>query len=371
MSTLAARLASAVPGPLRTGAQVQLICLGVALLLKLLGADSFLVAWLYSAVIGSCIWGLIHGGTHLLARLRRVAPDAEGGERWPGWGWMLPVIVVGAFAGYVLGTLIADALTGHRSVLPLARGLTDWRAWGGIVAISLAVAVAATWYFYSRSHLASAAAAAAGLQRQAAEAQLRLLQSQLEPHMLFNTLANLRVLIGADPPRAQAMLDRLIAFLRSTLAASRSGEHALADEFQRLADYLALIEVRMGPRLQVRLDLPEDLRAQPVPALLLQPLVENAVQHGLEPQVAGGRIEVGARRDGGMLVLTVRDTGAGMPALAPPPAPGHGFGLTQVRERLAALHGAHAALTLAPAADAEGGTQAEVRLPLQRREDLA
>ena len=185
--------------------------------------------------------------------------------------------------------------------------------------------------------------------------------------MLFNTLANLRVLIGADPPRAQAMLDRLIAFLRSTLAASRGGDHALADEFQRLADYLALIEVRMGPRLQVRLDLPAELRSLPVPALLLQPLVENAVQHGLEPQVAGGRIEVGARREGGTLVLSVRDTGAGLaaqPALSAAPAPGHGFGVTQVRERLAALHGARATLVLAPAGDAEGGTLAEVRLSI-------
>jgi hypothetical protein len=97
--------------------------------------------------------------------------------------------------------------------------------------------------------LASARAAAEAAQRQAAEHQLRLLQSQLEPHMLFNTLANLRVLIALDPPRAQAMLDRLIAFLRSTLQASRAGTHTLADEFARLDDYLGLMAVR---RVQAR-----------------------------------------------------------------------------------------------------------------------
>ncbi len=360
MSVPATAPAGKGPPLLHTALQVQAISLGVAVLLKLLGARSFPTALLYSALIGNCIWVLIHGGTHLLQR-------ARGDQGWPGWGWMLPLILVGAFGGYVLGTLLADLLTGHRSALPLARGLADWRAWGGIVAITLAVALAATGYFHSRSRLASSEAAAAQLQHQAAQAQLRLLQSQLEPHMLFNTLANLRVLIGADPPRAQAMLDRLIAFLRSTLAASRGGDHALADEFQRLADYLALIEVRMGPRLQVRLSLPAELRGLPVPALLLQPLVENAVQHGLEPQVAGGRIEVGARREGDTLVLSVRDTGAGLPA--PParsaaPPPGRGFGVTQVRERLAALHGARATLVLAPAGDAEGGTLAELRLPL-------
>src|SRR5574337_1703199 len=99
----------------------------------------------------------------------------------------------------------------------------------------------------------------------------------------------------------------------------------------------------MGPRLEVALDLPEALRAAAVPPLLLQPLVENAVKHGLEPQPAGGRIEVGAQRDGGQLRLTVRDSGAGLGSV---PTPGSGFGLQQVRERLQALYGAGASLDL-------------------------
>ena len=130
--------------------------------------------------------------------------------------------------------------------------------------------------------------------------------------MLFNTLANLRVLIGLDAPRAQAMLDHLNAYLRATLGASRAPWHPLSAEFDRLADYLALMAVRMGPRLQVVLDLPDELRRLPLPPLLLQPLVENAIKHGLEPKVAGGRIEVGARRDGDMLELSVRDSGVGI-----------------------------------------------------------
>ena len=190
---------------------------------------------------------------------------------------------------------------------------------------------------------------------------MKLLESQLEPHMLFNTLANLRVLIALDPPRAQAMLDQLIAFLRATLSASRVGRHALGAEFSRLADYLALMQVRMGARLQTRLDLPDALATAPVPPLLLQPLVENAIRHGLEPAVAGGRIEIGALRDGGMLVLRVRDTGVG---LAAPAGEGTRFGLQQVRERLATLYGERASLTLEAAGDAEGGTLATVRLPL-------
>ena len=179
--------------------------------------------------------------------------------------------------------------------------------------------------------------------------------------MLFNTLANLRVLIGLDASRAQAMLDHLIAFLRSTLSASRQPAHPLADEFRHLDDYLALMAIRMGPRLQVSFDLPPELATLPVPPLLLQPLVENAIKHGLEPKVAGGRIGISARRTGETLSLTVRDTGIG-PGAAP--TAGTGFGLVQVRQRLATLHGSAASLTLAPADDADGGTLVTLVLPL-------
>ena len=116
--------------------------------------------------------------------------------------------------------------------------------------------------------------------------------------MLFNTLANLRALIGVDPPAAQHMLDRLNAYLRATLNASRATQHPLSAEFARLADYLELMALRMGPRLQVTLDLPDALADVPVPPLLLQPLVENAIQHGLEPRVQGGALTVRAWRQG-------------------------------------------------------------------------
>ena len=206
--------------------------------------------------------------------------------------------------------------------------------------------------------------------------------------MLFNTLANLRVLITLDPPRAQAMLDRLIGYLRATLGASRSTLHPLSAEFDRLTDYLALMALRMGPRLQVTLDLPAALRDLPVPPLLLQPLVENSIRHGLEPKLEGGRIEVRAEQRGVRLLLTVRDTGLGLPAGPPwmagtscPGATGrtgHSPGLSDpsashyashygsqhVAARLATLYGEQATFTLAPAAGAEGGTLAELDLPL-------
>ena len=180
--------------------------------------------------------------------------------------------------------------------------------------------------------------------------------------MLFNTLANLRVLIGTDPSRAQAMLDRLVAFLRATLQASRAGTHSLATEFACVADYLALMQVRMGSRLQARLDLPDDLRRVDVPPLLLQPLVENSIKHGLEPRIDGGFVEVAARRDdGGGIVLEVRDSGVGL-GQGNAAAGATRFGLQQVRERLAAQYHGRAALGLQPREG--GGTLARITLPL-------
>lgn len=341
----------------------QAICAGIALALTALGARGA-TAWIYSALIGTACWGLIDGGRHWLARWRHARapePAHELREGWPGWGWMAPVIVLGALGGWWLGMLAGDALTGGRSA-PALDG--DWRRLAGLLAVPLAAAVATTWFFYTRSRMASIEATVAQTSRQAAEAQLKLLESQLEPHMLFNTLANLRVLIGVDPPRAQAMLDRLIAFLRATLGASQRPWHPLADEFERCTDYLALMAIRMGPRLAVRVELPPALRDVPVPPLLLQPLVENAIRHGLEPKVEGGRIEIAATRDGDGLRLTVRDTGVG-PGAAP--TGGTGFGLRQVRERLATLYGVRAAFELHAADDAEGGTTAALALPLEPR----
>ena len=290
---------------------------------------------------------------------RNDAPGSPAAaSHWPGWPLMLIAIVVGTVIGFSTGNEIANLILG-RSSPGYFRG--GWQQMFALFLGSLVPGTVITYWFYSREKIAAKEAAVQTAQRHAAEHQMKLLESQLEPHMLFNTLANLRVLIGADPVRAQAMLDQLISFLRATLAGSRAQQHPLRAEFARLADYLALMQIRMGDRLAVRFDLPAPLAEWPVPPLLLQPLVENGIKHGLEPAVAGGRIDVSAAREGDALVLRVRDTGTGFGAPSPENS---NFGLAQVRERLAALYGTRASLTLAPAADAEGGTLATIRLPL-------
>jgi sensor histidine kinase YesM len=332
---------------------------------------------IYSICIALICWFCIDMGRFAMARwMHRDSP--VGDRDWPGWPWMLVIILIGSAIGFGAGTALVDRLLGQRSSNLLDTG--SLRESLTLLLFALLPSIAITYFFYTRGVVADREALAQAAQRQAAESRLKLLEAQLEPHMLFNTLANLRALITLDPLRAQTMLDQLIAFLRSTLTASRFAQQSLRAEFDRLADYLALIQVRMADRLSVRFDLPEALAEAQVPPLLLQPLVENSIKHGLEAAVDGGAVEIGAARDGDFLLLRVRDTGVGLAEAADTTdaakrgdaGDGMGatsataFGLAQVRERLATLYGDQASLTLVPAGDAAGGTLAVIRLPLVR-----
>lgn len=203
------------------------------------------------------------------------------------------------------------------------------------------------------------------------EAQLQRLQAQMEPHMLFNTLANLHALIETEPQRAQDMLAHLIDYLRATLSASRAGTLPLGEEMARVRDYLELMQIRMGQRLRVSLDVPAELQHMDVPPMLVQPLIENAIKHGLDPMPDGGALHVTARREGQTLEISVRDNGCGLPAQAPhtPGAPstapqGGGFGLDCIRARLRTAFGEHASLTL-NTDPMQAGTIATLRMPCQ------
>jgi hypothetical protein len=195
------------------------------------------------------------------------------------------------------------------------------------------------------------------------EADLRLgvLQAQVEPHFLFNTLASVRALVRQDPAQAEATLDALVDFLRATIPKLRDdrGLHAtLGQQLDLCSSYLALMRVRMGGRLDYAVRADEVLRAAPFPPSLLITLVENAIKHGIEPRPGPGRIEVEAARDGDTLRVQVRDDGAGLQ-----PGLSTGMGLANVREQLAARYGARAAFVLSPAAEGRG-VCAEIRVPL-------
>jgi sensor histidine kinase YesM len=201
---------------------------------------------------------------------------------------------------------------------------------------------------------------AEAVERQALQAQLRLLQAQIEPHMLFNTLANLQGLIAIDPERANTMLDQLIQYLRATLGVSRSESTTLGEEFAAMEAYLGLMGVRMGERLRYRLELPPELRKLKLPPMLLQPLVENAIVHGLEPKIEGGEIAICASARDGLLDISVLDTGLG---LGQSTSKGGGVGVATTRERLRVLYGERASVLLVPGQ--AQGTLVRLTLPLE------
>ena len=198
-------------------------------------------------------------------------------------------------------------------------------------------------------------------EKQLVQAQMRMLQAQIEPHFLFNTLANIQTLIPRAPDKASLMLDNFIAYLRQSLTASRAQEGTVKQEVDLLRNYLELLKIRMGDRLQFEFDVEPDLQSASLPPMLLQPIVENAIKHGLEPKVEGGRVRVTARRSGETMVLTVADNGLGFSDHAD--SSGSGVGLANLRERLAVLYDGQATLTVA---DAAPGTVITITAPLTR-----
>ncbi len=206
-------------------------------------------------------------------------------------------------------------------------------------------------------------------ERQAAEAQLRLLQAQMEPHFLFNTLANVVSLMDADTPRAKAMLESFTDYLRASLGSLREPEHSLGDELDLVEAYLRVAQVRMENRLRYHIEVPPGLRALRVPALSVQPLVENAVLHGIEPSIAGGALSVTAARDAGRLVIRIADDGVGLDAPKRGTQRGSGSALANIRERLVQTFGSQAQLRIESASP--HGVLATLTLPAAKAEAIA
>ena len=181
-------------------------------------------------------------------------------------------------------------------------------------------------------------------ERHDAETRLKLLQAQIEPHFLFNTLSNVLSLMDRDDPNARRMLENLTAFLRASLQRTRDGSGSVNDEFEVLRSYLEIQQLRFGDRLRFVLSADDDVAQHALPPLLVQPLVENAVLHGIAPREAGGTVEVTAARGASdRLQVTVKDDGVGLDESGR-----SGTGLTNVRERVSALYGDRGRLTLAP-----------------------
>jgi len=177
--------------------------------------------------------------------------------------------------------------------------------------------------------------------KEALEANLRLLQAQIEPHFLFNTLSNILSLIDTDPARGKSMLMDLISYLRTSLSRTLPETTTLGQEMEAVKAYLNIQRIRLGDRLNFTIKVPGNLEQQPFPPMLLQPLVENAVKHGLEPKVEGGSILITACENGDSIRIKVADTGLGISSFNPP-----GVGIANVRERIKLIYGEKGCLLL-------------------------
>ncbi len=257
-----------------------------------------------------------------------------------------------------------------------------WRVGVGsaliLVFIPLFVMLLIAKFFIDRSHRALAfaeekeeEAQLSDMRRQMTEARLQALQAQVEPHFLYNTLANVQALTEVDPPAAHRLVGHLIEYLRAALPKMRESSSTVGQEVERVRAYLNILKMRMGERLAFDIRVPEDLLTLPFPPMMLPTLVENAIKHGLEPRREGGRIDLLVKRelrDGQeRLLLQVSDTGVGLSEQDV--QTGGGVGLSNLRERLRALYGERGRFTLE--ANEPSGAVATLDLPLQLRASSA
>ncbi len=254
--------------------------------------------------------------------------------------------LVGTAIGWPLGSFLVANVVNQRSLYPFR----SMEAVFGALLLALLISFLFYKHFDAKARQIEA-------EKRATEAQLRLLQAQIEPHFLFNTLANVQSLIDHDAPRAKQMLAAFTDYLRASLGGLRRDEAPLADELALAQAYLRIQQTRMDERLSFSIEASEETRLLLLPPLLLQPLVENAVHHGLEPQIDGGTVTVRARLEHAQLIVDIRDDGSGMAAA---PRKGAGLALSNLRKRLLARFGDAARLELS---DGAPGTLARLIIP--------
>lgn len=277
----------------------------------------------YCFSIGTLMWLFIDVGDFLVFNTQQ--------RKFPHTRKRYFFATIGVLAGTLIGFWIGDWYSNWELLQNKPKYLLTWVVINNLITYAMI-------RFFALQHRNKAD------KKLSYESRLKLLESQLEPHMLFNTLANLRALVVSDTVQATHMLDRIVSYMRAIVNGSRATMHTLNEEFERLDDYMDLMKLRMGERLNFSLYLSPELNNYLVPPFILQPLVENAIKHGLEPKVEGGRIFIVANVEGKMVSLEVSDTGTG--TKQDDLIETNGFGWSHVAERLTATYGDKAAINL-------------------------
>ena len=285
-------------------------------------------------------------------------------HRAHGLRWLLGAVAVGALIGVALVIVIKHGLGEEGYSLESVR--VKWKFFLMSVVAAFANGLLISLLFYTRirerrtsAELHRAESERLLLARQTVEAQLKLMQAQIEPHFLFNTLASVQYLTETDPVAAGKMLGHLIDYLRAALPQLRASSSTLGKEVELARALLSILAMRIGERLTFNTDIPGELAAHPFPPNLLISLVENAIKHGIEPSPDGGRVTIAARRVDGRLAVSVVDTGRGLDAASL--RGDAGVGLVNVRERVAALYGTSGRFGLE--AVAPRGARATIEIP--------
>ncbi|MGH8076277.1 MAG: sensor histidine kinase [Lysobacter sp.] len=296
----------------------------------------------------------------LQVRAKVGRPDIEverPGGRWNPLSWF------GVPRNQILATVTPSHDSGSGSVTMICEPETPaWSDWflvddGTNFENAEAITRAISRRVAERRRNEKSEAAQTATEKELTVAKLSLLHAQVEPHFLYNTLASAQLLARTDPPRADEMLGHLIQYLRHSLPSTEDEMSTLGAELERALAYLEILKIRMGTRLSMQIDVPEHLRATPLPPMMLQTLVENAIKHGLEPRTGGGTVWIRARSNDGVVSVTVADDGDGFNAKTS----GTGIGLKNVRERLRLVYGASA--VLAVVANFPAGVAATITVP--------
>jgi signal transduction histidine kinase len=311
-----------------------------------------------TSLIGAWGWAPLSLGLVWLAYRHPILPGRIGRGLLLHGAAVAAIVLVRALYVYALDPWLHwyDAPPGFAEVLLQSVWNNVFQAW-------LFVGVAHALVFAGRAR--ERERQAAQLQVQLTDARLAALSSQLNPHFLFNALNSIAELVHRDPDAADAMIVGLGALLRNSLESAASQEVPLDEELRLLGHYLDIERIRLGDRLRVEWSVAPEARAALLPPLLLQPLVENAVRHGISRRLTPGTIRVQATRDGALLRLEVHDDGAGRPGAGG----GFGIGLGTTRQRLAALYGEDGRLELLPGQG--GGTLALLTLPFRPLRQVA